>query len=79
MLLSVAGLAVKTLIRKKGKFPNTHVSGNPHLREQGIYCATTQDRMEQDKARKERRYKGLTLMPGQDKSGNGTVISGDTP
>lgn len=28
----------------KGKFPNTHVSGNKALRKQGVGCAQSQDR-----------------------------------
>lgn len=28
----------------KGKFPNTHVSGNKALRKQGIGCVQSQDR-----------------------------------
>ncbi len=65
VLLSVGGLALSLLIRKGGKFPNTHVSGNRHLKEQGIDCATTQDRMEQAKARKKPDYKKLSLAHGK--------------
>ncbi len=48
--LAFAGFAVTILLRKGGKFPNTHVSGNKHLRKEGITCAQTQDRIEQRKA-----------------------------
>lgn len=38
-------LGVKVFFTKGGKFPNTHVSGNKYLRERGIFCVQTQDRM----------------------------------
>lgn len=62
-LVAVAflGLAIRIVIKKGGKFPNTHVSGNKHLREKGIYCAQAYDRMEQEKARKEIDYKNLRI------------------
>lgn len=70
ILLSVAlvaiamfGLAVRILLKKGGKFPNTHVSGNRYLKQQGIYCTQTQDRMEQAKARKEKVFDKLTYVP----------------
>lgn len=54
-LVSVAmfGLAIRILLKKGGQFPNTHVSGNKYLKEQGISCVRSYDRMEQNKARKE--------------------------
>ena len=39
--LSIAGLAIKILLTKGGKFPNTHISGNKYLRQKGIYCMQT--------------------------------------
>jgi hypothetical protein len=58
ILLSVAlvaiaftGLALQILVKRNGKFPNTHVGGNPHLMRQGISCAKTQDKIEQAKIR----------------------------
>ena len=70
ILLSVAlvaiamlGLAVRILITKGGKFPNTHVSGNSYLKKQGVYCSQTQDRMEQAKARKQKVFENLKYVP----------------
>ena len=37
-------LGVKMLFKKGGKFPNTHVSGNPKMKECGVGCAQSQDR-----------------------------------
>lgn len=42
--ISFALLAITVIIKKNGKFPNTHVSGNKGLRKRGIKCAQTQDR-----------------------------------
>lgn len=42
--ISFALLAVTILIKKNGKFPNSHVGGNKELRKRGIKCAQSQDR-----------------------------------
>lgn len=39
--------SIRILLQKNGKFPNTHIGGNKALAKKGIYCATTQDKMEQ--------------------------------
>jgi hypothetical protein len=62
ILIAVTALAVRILFKKGGKFPNTHVSGNKHLRELGIYCAQTQDRIEQRKFKKEVDYKNVKFI-----------------
>lgn len=43
--IAIILLGVKVFFFKNGRFPNTHVSGNKYLREKGIYCVQTQDRM----------------------------------
>lgn len=70
ILLSVAlvaiamfGMAIRILLKKGGKFPNTHVSGNKYLKRNGIYCSQTQDRLEQDKALKKVAFDKLTFVP----------------
>lgn len=40
-------MSVTILIKKNGRFPNTHVCGNKHLRKQGITSAQTQDKQAQ--------------------------------
>jgi len=40
---SVLFLAIGIVLKKHGRFPNTHVSGNKALRDQGISCAQSQD------------------------------------
>ncbi|WP_300729912.1 hypothetical protein [uncultured Bacteroides sp.] len=42
--ICIALLCVKILIKKNGRFPNTHVSGNKAMRERGIGCVQSQDR-----------------------------------
>lgn len=40
----VALLAIKIIVKKNGRFPNTHVGGNKHLAKKGIGCVQSQDR-----------------------------------
>ncbi|KGN74326.1 hypothetical protein HQ47_04505 [Porphyromonas macacae] len=41
-------LSVKIIFRRNGYFPNTHIGGNKHLQNRGIFCQNTQQR-EQDR------------------------------
>jgi len=61
MGLVVAGLALQMLFKKGGKFPNTHIGSNKYMKDNGVTCAQTFDKMEQAKARKELRFKQLSL------------------
>ena len=45
--VSMVLMSVTILIKKGGRFPNTHVCGNKHLRRQGITSAQTQDKQAQ--------------------------------
>ena len=40
-------MSVTILFKKNGRFPNTHVCGNKHLRQRGITSAQTQDKQAQ--------------------------------
>ena len=42
--ICVALLAIKVIIKKNGRFPNTHVGGSKAMRQRGIKCAQSQDR-----------------------------------
>ena len=42
--ISVALLSITIIIKKNGRFPNTHVGGNKHMRKRGIKCVQSQDR-----------------------------------
>ncbi len=45
--ISVILLGIKILLKKGGRFPQTHISGNKALRKKGIVCAKSMDRAEQ--------------------------------
>ncbi len=61
MVLVVAGLATQILLKKGGKFPNTHIGGNKDMKSRGITCAQTYDKIEQANSRKELRFKQMLL------------------
>lgn len=63
--LAVAGMAITMLIKKGGKFPNTHVSGNKYLKSKGVYCSQTQDRLEQLNSKKKISFKNATFVQDQ--------------
>ena len=62
-LVSIAmlGLATQILFKRGGKFPNTHVGGNRHLKKKGVHCYQTQDRIEQMNARKNVDFKDMKI------------------
>lgn len=45
--LAVLGLAIGILLKKDGKFPELHIGRNEKLKEKGITCATSQDKLAQ--------------------------------
>ncbi|HPE78309.1 MAG TPA: hypothetical protein PLC80_19615 [Draconibacterium sp.] len=59
--IAMAGMALNILVKKGGKFPNTHISGNKYLKQNGIYCAQTQDKIDQASAYKKIKFESLTL------------------
>jgi hypothetical protein len=59
--IAMAGMALNILVKKGGKFPNSHISGNKYLKQNGIYCAQTQDKIEQASAYKKIKFENLTL------------------
>ena len=61
MVFVVLGLALQILFKKGGKFPDTHIGSNKYMKANGVTCATTFDKMEQAKARKELRFKQLSV------------------
>lgn len=67
--LSMAGMAITILVKKGGKFPNTHISGNKHLKKNGIYCSQTQDKLEQRNAYKNLNFDNVKFVV-DDKPGN---------
>ncbi len=43
LALGALGLGVRLLLRKKGQFPETHISRNPAMKARGITCAQKTD------------------------------------
>ena len=64
--IGFVGMAIQIIFKKGGKFPNTHVGGNPYLQRQGISCAKTQDRMEQAKLKQDIDFRKIKIV-GVDK------------
>ncbi|MGQ7868306.1 hypothetical protein [uncultured Sunxiuqinia sp.] len=60
--LAFVGLAIRILVQKRGKFPNLHIGANKHMKERGITCAQTFDKMEQAKAKRQLTFKQLSLI-----------------
>lgn len=60
--IAIAGMAISILLKKNGKFPNTHVSGNKYLKSQGIFCAQTQDKLAQREGWKKVKYDKLKFV-----------------
>lgn len=42
--ICMALLAINILLKRNGRFPNTHVSGNKAMRQRGVTCVQSQDR-----------------------------------
>lgn len=62
-LVSIAflGLATQILLKRGGKFPNTHVGGNKYLKSRGIACAQTQDKIERAKVERQIDFKNVKM------------------
>ena len=43
LLVCMALLCINIIVKKNGRFPNTHIGGSAALRKKGIKCAQTQD------------------------------------
>jgi len=61
--IAMAGMAITILVKKGGKFPNTHVSGNKYLKRNGVFCSQTQDKLEQMNAYKQVKFDNIKIVP----------------
>jgi len=43
LLTCMALLSVRVIIKKNGRFSNTHIGANPAMRKKGIKCVQAQD------------------------------------
>ncbi|MEL7589210.1 MAG: hypothetical protein AAGU19_21030 [Prolixibacteraceae bacterium] len=59
--IAFIGLAIKAIVARKGRFPNIHIGSNQALKERGISCAQTYDKLEQAKANRPLKFKPLSL------------------
>ena len=50
-------MSIRVMLRKDGRFPDTHIGNNKALREKGIFCARTQD---EEEAGRQDLYERLT-------------------
>lgn len=46
--LSLIALSIGILLKRGGKFPETHIGRNKHMRDRGIHCANTTDAEERN-------------------------------
>ena len=46
--LALVGLGISMIIKKNGKFPEIHIGKNKAMKERGIHCANTTDRLERE-------------------------------
>lgn len=46
--LALVGLGITMLIKRNGKFPETHLGKNKAMKDRGINCANTTDRLERE-------------------------------
>lgn len=63
MAFAIFAMAIRIVLKKGGRFPNTHVSGNRYLKRKGVYCAQTQDKLAQRNAWKEVKYNKVSFAP----------------
>ena len=64
--IAFVGLGINIVTSKKRKFPNIHIGSNPNMQKRGISCAQTFDKIEQAKAKRELRFKELSLSEDND-------------
>lgn len=44
LAIAIVLLCVRVILKKDGKFNSQHISENKRMRQDGIHCATSQDR-----------------------------------
>lgn len=47
--IAIILLSIRVILRKGGRFVNSHVGASKAMKERGIHCVQTQDRMEREK------------------------------
>jgi hypothetical protein len=59
--IGVLGLAIQVIFKKTHEFPDYHVGHNKEMKNLGVTCMQTQDKIEQHKAKKQFQFKNLKL------------------
>jgi len=59
--IGVLGLAIQILFKKTHEFPDYHVGHNKEMKNIGVTCMQTQDKIEQHKAKNQLQFKSLKL------------------
>ncbi|WP_421918258.1 hypothetical protein [Marinifilum sp.] len=62
LVIAFIGFAISILIKKNGRFPELHIGRNEELKKRGINCATSQHKIEQEKAKNAKLHKNLSLL-----------------
>jgi hypothetical protein len=62
LAIAFIGFSISILIKKNGRFPELHIGRNEELKKRGISCATSQHKMEQEKAKNAKFYRKLSLL-----------------
>ena len=62
LIFAFAGLAIAILVRRNGRFPDTHIHSNKYLREKDIHCIQKEDNLEQIKARRKDIFRNLKYL-----------------
>ncbi len=60
--IAILALSIRIVLVKDGKFPETHISRNKKMKEKGIHCVKTMDRIEQEKADQKNKYKKVSVI-----------------
>lgn len=59
--LAILGLAIRMILLKNGKFPETHISRSPQMKAKKIFCVKTFDKMEQSGYVQANKFKGIKM------------------
>ena len=51
LAIALLAMGIRILLKRGGMFPETHVSQNINMREKGVHCYKTQDKVEQVKVK----------------------------
>lgn len=49
--IALTGLGISLIVKRNGRFPETHIGRNKAMKARGIHCANTTDRLERENYR----------------------------